>query len=177
MRANLRAPVSKSRFRNHFNGQLCYSSSGVGSSLSHEEHIADVRRYFICCPLCGSPKITPHLINGGRDTLYCDSCGARWHLYVGLTGLKWAELELESDTGTGRELLGKRIQKEQWKNMAHEARRRHPHDVMPPPLPQHTTIKEKETIIKEIVMIPCKYCGALMPQTSTFCPNCGARRK
>ena len=37
-------------------------------------------------------------------------------------------------------------------------------------------IKEKE-IIKEVVMIPCKYCQGLMPQTSTFCSNCGARRK
>jgi hypothetical protein len=36
-------------------------------------------------------------------------------------------------------------------------------------------IREKE-IIHEIVMIPCKYCGALMPQTDTVCPNCGARR-
>ena len=36
-------------------------------------------------------------------------------------------------------------------------------------------IKEKE-IIREVVMIPCKYCGALMPQTATVCPNCGARR-
>jgi RNA polymerase subunit RPABC4/transcription elongation factor Spt4 len=25
-------------------------------------------------------------------------------------------------------------------------------------------------------MIPCKYCGVLMPQTDTVCPNCGARR-
>jgi len=37
-------------------------------------------------------------------------------------------------------------------------------------------IKEKE-VIKEVVMIPCQYCRGLMPQTSTFCPNCGARRK
>jgi len=36
-------------------------------------------------------------------------------------------------------------------------------------------IKEKE-IIREVVMIPCKYCGALMPQTDTACPHCGARR-
>lgn len=32
-------------------------------------------------------------------------------------------------------------------------------------------------IIKEIVLIPCTYCGGLMPQTSIFCPNCGAKRK
>jgi len=38
------------------------------------------------------------------------------------------------------------------------------------------TIREKETITKEVVMIPCKYCGALMPQTSLFCNNCGAKK-
>jgi len=37
--------------------------------------------------------------------------------------------------------------------------------------------KEKEIIVKEVVMIPCSYCGGLMPQTATFCPHCGARRK
>jgi rubrerythrin len=36
-------------------------------------------------------------------------------------------------------------------------------------------IREKE-IVREIVMIPCKYCGTLMPQTETVCPNCGAKR-
>ena len=37
-------------------------------------------------------------------------------------------------------------------------------------------IKEK-VIVKEVVMLPCQYCGSLMPQTSLFCPHCGARRK
>jgi ribosomal protein L40E len=37
--------------------------------------------------------------------------------------------------------------------------------------------REKEVITKEIVMIKCDYCDALMPQTATFCPNCGAKRK
>jgi sporulation-control protein spo0M len=36
-------------------------------------------------------------------------------------------------------------------------------------------IKEKE-IVREVVMIPCKYCGTLMPQTDVVCPNCGAKR-
>jgi len=35
----------------------------------------------------------------------------------------------------------------------------------------------QKEVLKEVVMIPCKYCGSLTPQTSTFCPNCGARRK
>jgi len=30
---------------------------------------------------------------------------------------------------------------------------------------------------KEVVMIPCEYCGSLMPETATSCPNCGAARK
>jgi hypothetical protein len=36
-------------------------------------------------------------------------------------------------------------------------------------------IRERE-VIREVVMIPCKYCGALMPQTETGCPHCGAKR-
>jgi len=35
---------------------------------------------------------------------------------------------------------------------------------------------EKE-VIKEVVLVPCAYCGSLMPQTSTVCPHCGATRK
>jgi len=40
-----------------------------------------------------------------------------------------------------------------------------------------TVVKEKEVITREVVMIQCAYCQGLMPQTSTFCPNCGARRR
>ncbi len=32
-------------------------------------------------------------------------------------------------------------------------------------------------VVREVVLIPCNYCGGLMPQAATFCPNCGARRK
>lgn len=35
----------------------------------------------------------------------------------------------------------------------------------------------QKEVIREVVLIPCSYCGGLMPQTSLFCPNCGARRK
>lgn len=44
-------------------------------------------------------------------------------------------------------------------------------EIPPPP------ITEREVITKEVVMVKCEYCGALMPQTATFCPNCGARRR
>jgi hypothetical protein len=35
---------------------------------------------------------------------------------------------------------------------------------------------EKECVSKGIIMIPCQYCGGLVPQTSALCPNCGAKR-
>lgn len=37
-------------------------------------------------------------------------------------------------------------------------------------------IKEK-VIVREVVMLPCPYCGGFMPQTAIFCPHCGARKK
>jgi RNA polymerase subunit RPABC4/transcription elongation factor Spt4 len=33
--------------------------------------------------------------------------------------------------------------------------------------------KEKE-IIREIVKVPCDYCGSLVDVTSEHCPGCGA---
>jgi uncharacterized OB-fold protein len=35
---------------------------------------------------------------------------------------------------------------------------------------------EKERARKEVLMVRCQYCGGVMPQTSTFCPNCRAKR-
>ena len=35
----------------------------------------------------------------------------------------------------------------------------------------------REVIVKEVVMVPCQYCGGLMPTTATQCPNCKSPRK
>jgi hypothetical protein len=35
----------------------------------------------------------------------------------------------------------------------------------------------REVIVKEVVMVPCKYCAGLMPNTASFCSSCGAPRK
>jgi hypothetical protein len=48
-------------------------------------------------------------------------------------------------------------------------------EIQVAPLSASPVIKEKE-IVREVVMIPCKYCGTLMVQTETVCPNCGAKR-
>jgi hypothetical protein len=42
--------------------------------------------------------------------------------------------------------------------------------------PSASTPSTKE-VIREVVLIPCTYCGGLMPNTALFCPNCGARKK
>jgi hypothetical protein len=35
---------------------------------------------------------------------------------------------------------------------------------------------ELKEVVREVVVIPCKYCGTLFAQTAIFCPHCGARR-
>ncbi len=42
-------------------------------------------------------------------------------------------------------------------------------------IPEEKIIQKE--IVKEIVMIPCVYCGSLNPQTALFCSTCGAQRK
>jgi hypothetical protein len=41
---------------------------------------------------------------------------------------------------------------------------------------EENVVREKETI-REIVMVPCQYCGTLIPSTAITCSNCGAGRK
>jgi hypothetical protein len=40
-----------------------------------------------------------------------------------------------------------------------------------------TSVVTEKIVEREIVMIPCQYCGTLFPQTTTTCPKCGAQRK
>ncbi len=49
-------------------------------------------------------------------------------------------------------------------------------DVQVIKAPEPPTIIKEKLVEREVVMIPCKYCGALMQQTAIFCPHCGARR-
>jgi len=79
-----------------------------------------------CCPICGSGKIQFHIMTEGKDRLSCLNCGARWHIYVGgfwNASLRWAELEMEADDGRGKELLGKRLEKDELLGLALEKRK------------------------------------------------------
>jgi Zn finger protein HypA/HybF involved in hydrogenase expression len=39
------------------------------------------------------------------------------------------------------------------------------------------TVTMERIVEREVVMIPCQYCGSLFPQTVTNCPKCGAQRR
>ena len=84
---------------------------------------SNVRGFFPSCPLCGGRQIEVNLVRGGRDTLSCKNCGARWHLYIGLRGLKWAELDLEAIDGKGKEFLGRRLAGDDWRKIARKKRK------------------------------------------------------
>ncbi|MEW6070682.1 MAG: hypothetical protein AB1485_08700 [Candidatus Thermoplasmatota archaeon] len=50
-----------------------------------------------------------------------------------------------------------------------------PAPYWPPPPPSQQALPQQPTvIIKEIVKIPCKYCGSLVRQEELHCPFCGA---
>jgi len=141
-----------------------------------------VRGYFICCPLCGNNEIKANYILGGRHTLTCENCGAQWHLHIGLRGFRWAELDVESKDGKGLELLGKRLEKDEWRKMALEIRKTLPHIPLPHmPMSHREEIKKekdvegKTVIIKEreIIKIRCPYCHRLYEETENKCPHCG----
>ena len=145
-----------------------------------KQYESEVRGYFVCCPLCGSEDIEVHLVSGGRDTLTCEDCGAKWHLYIGLRGFRWAELEIESQDKKGLELLGKRLPKDEWRKMAHGIRKTLPPRTVTPKkkIKKEKDVEGKTVIIKEreIIKLRCPYCRGLYDESYDKCPHCGAKR-
>jgi hypothetical protein len=141
-----------------------------------EAYESDIRGYFPCCPICGANRLTVHLTDGGRDAMSCENCGAQWHVYVGVMGLKWAELDVQAHDGKGSELVGKRVDKKEWKRMSQVVRNTlKPENVKEP---KETIAKEREVIREKevIVKIRCSYCHNLYDETLDKCPHCGAKR-
>jgi hypothetical protein len=141
-----------------------------------ETYESDVRGYFPCCPICGSKKIAVNLIPDGRDTLSCEGCGARWHLYIGLSGLKWAELDVEADNGKGTELLGRKLDKNEWRKLSQIVRNKPNAQTIRNTKAE--SVKEKEIVREKevIVKIRCPYCHNVYDETLDKCPHCGAKR-
>ena len=79
------------------------------------------RYYFPFCPLCGNGKeVTINVSFDEKDTITCEKCGAKWHIYFSILTkkLKWGKLESPSKDGRGRDYLGKEIKPVKWKEMA-----------------------------------------------------------
>jgi hypothetical protein len=139
-----------------------------------EQYEADLRSYFVSCPVCGSAELTAKLIPGGRDKISCNDCKATWHVHIGLTGFKWAELDVPASDGQGTELLGKRFGQKDILKLAQD-KRKMPSKRIDKDLEINQTIKE---VIKEkevIVKIRCSYCHHLFNELENKCPHCGGR--
>jgi len=104
------------------------------------------------CTKCG--MINP------EDAVFCQKCGTRLQLAQNA-----AQSQSASGTPTVNNYYYGRLRRRDRRRM-----RRDGQAASPP------EFAEKE-VIKEIVLVPCAYCGSLMPQTSTVCPHCGATRK
>jgi len=135
-----------------------------------QEFAVDLRNYFKSCPICfASAKGTfrVHLTMGERDTLDCNICGAKWHLYiVPFNGFQWAELDATAKDGRGKEFLGRRVDKKEILAITENGSRNNNQSVVTKEI-----IKEKEVITK----VRCPYCHGAYDEISDKCPHCGAK--
>ena len=140
----------------------------------YEKQVQDCFPY---CPFCGNNQLTMNLVSGGKDTLSCEVCNAKWHLFIGLGGLKCAILEQPSRNGEGKNLVGRRYEKNQWKKYIEKHRASIPPPKETPNKEANQIIREREIIREKevIVKIRCPYCKTTFNETLDKCPNCGAR--
>ena len=45
--------------------------------------LAETIKYFTYCPIYGNDETDINVGEGGKDTINCDRCGAKWHIYFG----------------------------------------------------------------------------------------------
>jgi hypothetical protein len=139
-------------------GAIIYGGLSKREGISEEveqitkEAERNFNLYFKYCPLCcAEGSVKPRWSFGGKDYAICSECGAKWHLYVGLTGFKWAKLENVNISGKGTELLNKEYNPEYWQRLALMGRKT-------------TTTPSK---------IYCSQCGTENLQDSIYCIKCG----
>jgi hypothetical protein len=139
--------------------------------VNFQEFAIDLRNYFKCCPICfASAKGTfaVHLTIGGKDTLACNICGAKWHVYiVPFAGFQWAELDSPAKDGRGQDLGGRQIDKKEILLMTQNASR----DQKSQSVATKEIIKEKEVVTR----IRCIYCHGAYNELLDTCPHCGAK--
>lgn len=121
------------------------------------------------CVLCGShrkflydPRLTPCTTCGAP---YCRSC------YNGLPKVKVGLFR--SEPRCPRCAYGSAAARAPYTPYAAIQANQMPQPTAPPPPAVFVQDHTKE-IIKEVVKIPCSYCGALRDQTWRYCMSCGA---
>jgi hypothetical protein len=132
-----------------------------------QEFAIDLRNYFKCCPICfASAKGTfnVHLTLGERDTLACNICGAKWHLYiVPFSGFQWAELDSPAKDRRGEEFLNRRLDKKEILSITQNA----DHYQNSQSVSTKEIIKEKEVVTK----LRCLYCHGAYNEVLDKCPH------
>ncbi len=131
-------------------------SSQYGTQQNEYWDKAEV--YTACCKIFGASTI-PQGFTGSYNYAIDTSFAAQETLYSIDHNVKWMLLAIIESNGRPN------IQTQEY-----EVQIAKPQTSLTSP----AIMKE---VTREVVLIPCSYCGGLMPQTSVFCPNCGARRK
>lgn len=121
------------------------------SSYNNVETYRDCRVLFAAARIpkgfIATYSYTLNISTGAKETLYSSDLLVRWYLSSVLEAVNRPNVQ-----STNYEI-----------------------QVARPQISQSPIIMKEVT--REVVLIPCAYCGGLMPQASIFCPNCGARRK
>ena len=134
----------------------------------------DFYQYFRFCPLCydessvEAQSLAGRLF-GGMTYASCTSCSARWEISVVGLDRKLTAAKLISDgvDRRGGHLLGRAYHPLDWQQLALKGRR----GVVSKGVREQVVVKE---VVREVVLIACRHCGARSPQGTAKCSTCGS---
>jgi hypothetical protein len=127
-----------------------------------------VSKYFKYCPLCFSKDSIVFEWGWIDDYMFCEDCGARWHINSGLTGFHWASLMKDSIEQKEPGLIGVKKPPHFWLERAIKGRK----------ASRKTDYTSKVVkIVKEVIVkVRCPYCQQLYDETLDGCSYCGGYR-
>ena len=118
--------------------------------------VDEARKNFPCCPLCENDHLNFDRSNVYDISMTCENCNAKWLLTFNRKPNFWkliysnmyVELKKEADDGRGKELLGKKLEASEWKQ-----------------------------VLLRTQCVICKYCGAINNDETDQCKKCGRKIK
>lgn len=128
--------------------------------------------YFHYCPLCSAESsVRLSCQPFGKDYAICSNCAAKWHIYLGISGLKWAKLENVNVDGKGKELLRQEYPPEFWQRTALQRMRKEG----APSVSKEALPSEPSHSIPSIESVYCVHCGTKNTSDAVFCKKCGKK--